>query len=295
MQKIEYEDGELYCSDNLELMRSMPDDSVDLVFGSPPYEAQRTYRELDFKLKGEAWVSWMFELWSEMQRVSKGLVAMVIEGYTKDFSYSASPILLAADLKRAGFKLRKPPIYQRDGIPGSGGPDWLRNDYEFVISTSKGRLPWADNTACGHPPAYRPGGDCTNRDKQGNRSGGGAFRWRAASGEITSKEWKQPEVANPGNVIDCGAAGGGKMGCDIAHEGDAPFPEYLAEFMIRSFCPPGGIVLDPFAGTGTTISVARQHRRRWIGCDIRPSEVEKCQRRLINAGTRQGFDLTPLP
>jgi hypothetical protein len=38
-----------------------------------------------------------------------------------------------AALHEAGFKLRKPPIFQRVGIPGSGGPDWLRNDYEFVV------------------------------------------------------------------------------------------------------------------------------------------------------------------
>ena len=37
-----------------------------------------------------------------------------------------------ADLKRAGFNMRKPPVFHRVGIPGSGGPDWLRNDYELA-------------------------------------------------------------------------------------------------------------------------------------------------------------------
>jgi hypothetical protein len=62
-----------------------------------------------------------------------------------------------ADLHRAGFNLRKPPIFNRVGIPGSGGPDWLRNDYEFIVCTTRtGKLPWADNTACGHPPKWAP-------------------------------------------------------------------------------------------------------------------------------------------
>ena len=288
-QYIEYDDGILVCADNLEYMKSLPDDSVDLIFGSPPYEAQRTYRELQFNLTGDAWVEWMLERWIEMQRICRGLVAMVVEGYTKDFQWSATPALLMAKLHRAGFKLRKPVIYQRNGIPGTGGTDWLRNDYEFVICTSKDKLPWADNTVMGHPPKYGPGGAMSNRTKDGTRVR--KFNWRNADGEIVHKEYKQEKIANPGNIVNVGAVGGGNIGCKIAHEGDAPFPEKLAEFFIRSFCPPGGTVFEPFCGTGTTVSVARQHHRKFIGIDIRESEIEKSQRRLQNGLLRQGFDL----
>lgn len=277
MRTIEYQDGILVCGDNLEWMRAQPDDSVDLVFGSPPYEAQRLYRELQFKLKGEEWVVWMLERWAEMQRISRGLVAMVVEGYTEDFRWSASPALLMADLHRRGFNLRHPVVYQRHGTPGSGGPDWLRNEYEFVICTTKpGRLPFSDNTVMGHAPVCRPGGPPSNRKKDGTRTEG--------------KEFTQPEIANPGNIVYCGAVGGGNMGCKIAEEGDAPFPEYLAEFFIRSFSPKNGRVCDPFCGTGTTISVARQYHRQFVGIDIRESEIEKSQRRLMNGALRQGFD-----
>ena len=137
----------VHCGDALELLQTMPDASVDLVFYSPPYGKQRKYGELDFKLTGEDYVAWSVEIYRECYRVSKGLTACVIEGATKRFVYDATPILIAADLKRAGVKLRKPPIFHRFGIPGSGGPDWLRNDYEFVICASHGKLPWSDNTA----------------------------------------------------------------------------------------------------------------------------------------------------
>jgi hypothetical protein len=63
--------------------------------------------------------------------------------------------------------------------------------------------------------------------------------------------------------------GGGLMGSNIAHESEAPFPETLIRFFIVSYCPPGGIVLDPFCGSGTTCSVAVQENRNAIGIDIR--------------------------
>lgn len=287
-----YNDGILVQGDNLEWMKDQPDDSVDLTFGSPPYEAQRTYRELKFDLKGGAWVSWMLSRWKEMQRITKGLVAMVVEGFTEDFEWSATPALLMAELKRGGFKLRKPPIYQRHGVPGTGGNEWLANKYEFVVCTSKGKLPWADNTAMGHSPEYGPGGLTSNRTKTGSRANE-EFRisTRQKDGSKVYRTAKMPEIANPGNIIYCGSIGLGRMGCNIAHEGDAPFPEFLAEFFIRSFCPPEGIVLEPFCGSGTTVSVARQHRRRFVGIDIRESEIEKTTRRLVNGALRQGFDI----
>jgi len=66
----------------------------------------------------------------------------------------------------------------------------------------------------------------------------------------------------------------------LAHENEAPFPEKLAEFMVRSFCPPNGIVLDPFAGSGTTCAVAKKWGRKYIGIDIRQSQVDLTNRRI---------------
>ncbi|MCJ8336399.1 MAG: hypothetical protein MJH10_19550, partial [Epibacterium sp.] len=134
--------------DCLDIMREMDNDSVDLVFTSPPYEDARTYG-IDFNLQSQDWVDWSVERYVECCRVSRGLVAWVVEGKTRQFRWSATPALLMADLHRKGVKLRKPPVFKRVGIPGSGGPDWLRNDYEFIVCASGGKLPWSDNTACG--------------------------------------------------------------------------------------------------------------------------------------------------
>lgn len=257
----------------------LDDDSVDLVFGSPPYEAARTYG-IGFNLKGEAWVEWAVERFIECLRVSRGLVAWVVEGQTRQFRYSATPILLMAELHRRGVHLRKPPIYRRHSVPGSGGTDWLANKYEFIVcATNGGKLPWNDKTACGHPPKQPPGGPPSHRMPNGRRVN---FRHTKTmpNGAKQVQGYVAPKLANPGNVINCGAVGGGNIGHPLASENEAPFPLKLAEFFVKSFCPPSGTVLDPFVGSGTTLHAAALHGREGVGMDIRESQIELTTRRL---------------
>jgi 16S rRNA G966 N2-methylase RsmD len=257
-----------------------PDDHFDLVFCSPPYEAQRSYGELDFSLSGEEWVAWATDCYMECLRVCKGLVAWVVEGYTEDFAYSSTPFLLHADLHRRGVKMRKVVVYQRNGIPGTGGPDWLRNDWEPIICATKhGRLSWADNTAMGQPPKQNVPRAATNRHKDGSRKSG---------------IYIDPEVCNPGNIIS-GLVGSGGMGWKDATKNEAPFPEWLAEFFVRSFCPEGGTVLDPFSGSGTTVSVAVKNGRNGVGIDARKSQVALGKTRLRGLTVAESNQVIPLP
>lgn len=270
-------EAKIIHGDCLEVMRAMEPGSVDLVFGSPPYEAARAYGELQFNLRGQAWVDWMVEVFRASLQVCNGLVAMVLEGQTRNYRWTATPSLLMADLHRAGINLRKPPIYQRIGIPGSGGPDWLRNDYEFIIcATNGGRLPWSENTAMGHAPKFPAGGAPSHQTRDGRVY---SPRLQREGHERRVRTYKPAAISNPGNVVNCGAVGGGSLGDKRAHENEAPFPEKLAEFFIRSFCPPGGTVLDPFSGSGTTPKVAVVCGRNGIGVDVRESQVELSKRR----------------
>lgn len=344
----------IHLGDCLDILGTMEPASVDLVFGSPPYVNCRTYG-IAFDLRGQDWVDWMVARMVAMLRVSRGLVAMVVEGKTSKFRYDCTPALLMADLHRRGVHLRKPPAFYRVGIPGSGGPDWLRNDWEWIVCcTNGGKLPWSDNTAMGHPPKWAPGGAMSNRLSSGSRvnqfgSTGGGVSTRNADGSMTGKvtrpshynanakperddfgftphdgepspaerangkrrkapkvaameageiqgklhaksngdemqaqAYSVPVLANPGNVIEC-IVGGGVMGSKLCHENEAPFPEDLAEFFIRSFCPPDGTVLDPFCGSGTTLAVAEKWGRKFIGIDVRQSQVELSTRRVAEA------------
>jgi len=303
---------ELICGDNLEWAKAQPADSIDLVFGSPPYEDARTYG-IGFKIRGREWVDWMVQRWMEWDRICRGLVAMVVEGKTRAFRWSATPAYLMAELDKRGVKLRKPPAFCRVGIPGGGGPDWLRNDYEFVVCSTKGKLPWSDNTAMGHAPKWAPGGPISHRTKFGTRVNGrdeygftprvepsetqrraGASaryvqtkRRRNGNGRGVDGMHNQdsaylpPVKANPGNLIKL-IVGGGVMGHKLCHENEAPFPEALAEWFIRSFCPPGGTVLDPFVGSGTTAAVALMHGRNAIGIDVRQEQIDLARRRIAS-------------
>lgn len=310
----------IHRGDCLEWFRAMPADSVDLVLGSPPYEAARTYG-IGFKLRGQDWVDWMVEVFREASRVCTGAIVMVLEGQTRQYKWSATPALLMADLHRAGFNLRKPPAYCRVGIPGSGGPDWFRNDYEFCVCVTRpGKLLWSDKTACGHPPKWAPGGAMSHRLSNGSR----VNQWgktgteqvngscnRLANGKkqkagrpshvmITKAEklalgakshtkndgenmreqtYLPPVLANPGNLIKC-KVGGGLMGHPLTALNEAPYPLKLADFFVRSLCPPGGIVADPFSGSATTGHAAIESGRRYLGCDVRQSQVELGLRRL---------------
>lgn len=320
------------CSTHL---AKLPDDCVDLCLTSPPYENRRYYDELDFKLKGEQWVAWMLGICKELARISTGFVVVNCQGFTDNYKWSAVPMLLGADLHRAGLHLRNPVVYYRHSVSGSGGPDYFRNDYEWCLVFSKYRrkLPWSDNTACGHAPKWAPGGAFSNRlpegkrvnewgstsqssdarrpdgkrQKSGNRPSHTyrrVGRPRKPSGKQDEQEYVPPKIANPGNVVKalytaedvaflldrygvpgfgdvlhC-LVGGGHMGDHDAHDNEAPMSLLLADRFIRSWCPPAGLVYDPFAGSGTTLKAAVLGGRRGFGSDLRPSQITLTRRRM---------------
>jgi hypothetical protein len=165
-----------------------------------------------------------------------------------------------------------------------------------------GELAWSDNKANGHPPRWAPGGamshrltDGTRRNQWGageksNRSRGadGSARGRRRPGhtittngeaQAADPHYRPPEIANPGNLISI-PVGGGLLGHNAAHLNEAPFPEALAEFFVKSLCPPGGIVLDPFSGSGSTVAACLRLGRRAIGLDNRHDQAAIARRRL---------------
>ncbi len=124
--------------------------------------------------------------------------------------------------------------------------------------------------------------------KDGRRvNGSRVITPRGEDGKMLTQGYKPPKLANPGNAlphpfhdfIHCDA-GGGRMGSKLAHENEAPYPEALVEPFVKSFCPPGGTVMDPFCGSGTTLAVALKNDRCAIGYDIRQSQVDLAKRRV---------------
>lgn len=65
----------------------------------------------------------------------------------------------------------------------------------------------------------------------------------------------------------------------------APYPEALISPYIRSLCPPDGLILDPFLGSGTTMQVARTNHRDCIGIELNPKSIEYAKKRLCWGNT----------
>jgi DNA modification methylase len=63
-------------------------------------------------------------------------------------------------------------------------------------------------------------------------------------------------------------------------------PEALLRVLVAASSNPGDIILDPFCGCGTTLAVAQQLNRRWVGIDISPTAINLIERRLRKVGAQ---------
>jgi site-specific DNA-methyltransferase (adenine-specific) len=61
----------------------------------------------------------------------------------------------------------------------------------------------------------------------------------------------------------------------------APFPETLIEPMVKMGCPKGGVVLDPFIGSGTTALVAMKNNRNFVGIELNKAYAEESRQRIL--------------
>jgi len=73
---------------------------------------------------------------------------------------------------------------------------------------------------------------------------------------------------------------------DTNTEHPCPFPERIVEPLVAASCPPDGIVIDPFTGSGTTGAVALRLGRRFLGCELNPEYVAMSRNRIANYHVR---------
>lgn len=246
----------------------LADQSVDFVFGSPPYLDRRSY-EGQAKRECVEWADWMVRVSKEAARVCRGLCVWIVAGSEKGLHYRPGPELLIATLALGtDLTVWRPSYWHRNGIPGSGGPQRLRNVVEYaVMFSAHKRLPFANPKACGHPWKYAGGGDYKHR------------RGPHDERDVRPRNAREGRIANPGNLFFC-KVGGGHMGSKWASLNEAPFPEALASHYLKMYCPPGGLVLDPFLGSGTTLAAACKLGMNGIGSDLRPEQLVRTHCRL---------------
>ncbi len=264
---------EIVTADCLEFITTRPSQSVDLVIGSPPY-AEKGERYGGTKPWATSdWIDWMLPVTAEAVRVTRNCVVWVVNGAVRDGRYLPACEGLVYEAYRRGIICERPCIWHKNAPPNRR--DWFGNDWEYCLvfrpENSNRHFDWE---TIAEPPKYKAGG---------------RFRQRTVSGERRlGSDYPQNKLARPRDVFRV-TVGGGHLGSKLAHENEAPYPETLVRPFIQSLCPPGGIVLDPFGGSGTTMAVAIATGRSSISVDIRPEQAELMQRRKAEAEAKWGL------
>lgn len=256
------EPNHFYEGDCLQLLRSMPDASVDLIVGSPPYPGK--WQRYQLQSCGQ-WSAWFSQVLVQACRVTRERAFFVVNGAVKNGEYDCEVENAVSIAKMEGCRFDRPLIWHKNSPPSR--KDYFGNDWEFIVSVmcQSGTPTFFDWQAIATPPKFKSGG---------------RFRQRTANGERRlGSEYPQNKLTRPRDVIRA-TVGGGHLGSKLAHENEAPFPEKLIEPLILSCSRPGDVVLDPFSGSGTTAAVAERLGRRWIGFDVRRSQVELGYRRI---------------
>lgn len=230
------------------VLKTFPDNCIDLVVTSPPYDDLRDYEnELVWDFDSFA------EIAKELYRTIKpgGVVVWVVGDKTKNGNKSLTSFKQAIFFQEIGFSVFDVIIYEKAGS-APPHPNRYFNSFEYMFVLSKGKpktihlLRDKPNKWAGHS-TY---GEVTRREKDGSLTNKG--KKRIADYGIRTNIWR---YAN-------GRGFATKDG--IAYEHPAIFPEQLVADHIQSWSNPGDLILDPFGGSGTTAKVAKLSGRNWI-------------------------------
>lgn len=255
--------NKVICGDCLEVMKDIPDKSVDMVLTSPPYDNLRDYKGYTFNFEGIA---------KEIYRVLKdgGVCVWVIADGVINGSESGTSFKQALYFKEIGFNIHDTMIWEKDTF---SFPDKTRyrSCFEYMFIFSKGK-----------PKTFNPIEDRINKyagcKVHGTSRGKDGITFRKSNiGTITKEKgirfnvWHSPNEKN--NIY--------------GHP--ALFPEKLVEDHIISWSNEGDIILDPMAGSGTTLKMAKKNNRNYIGIEIAPEYIDIINKRLTNPSLIRGM------
>lgn len=229
----------LYLGDCLEVMATMPADSIDLTVTSPPYDNLRAYNGYAFDFEGIA---------RELYRVTKpgGVVVWIVGDATVKGSETGTSFRQALYFKDVcGFNLHDTMIWRKPNAMPQVARNRYTQSFEYMFVLSKG-TPSATHLL--REPCKAAG------VKRTRTAGNPQSIDRTRTNVTASTKIKQ-------NIMDVPVGG-----YSFGHP--AIFPEQLAADHIASWSNPGDVVLDPFMGSGTTGKMALLAERRFIGIEI---------------------------
>ncbi|MCO5184219.1 MAG: site-specific DNA-methyltransferase [Anaerolineae bacterium] len=271
--------NQIICGDCATELRQLPDNSIDLIFTSPPYADQR--RNTYGGIKPADYVDWFLPKSEEFLRVLKptGTFILNIKERVVKGERSTYVIELILRMREQGWLWTEEFIWhKKNSYPGKW-PNRFRDSWERLLQFNKHR-----KFHMYQEEVMVPVGDWaktrlvalsdTDQIRDESKVGSGFGK--------NVSNWVGRDSVYPTNVIHMATECGNK-----SHS--AAFPEALPEWFVRLFTQPGDIVLDPFIGSGTTAVAALQLGRQFVGIDVNEAYCDLARDRL------SGLQLQLLP
>jgi len=270
------------CGDCLKIMSEMDEESIDMVFTSPPYADQKKdYGDVVRKIKPVEYVDWFIPIARNIYRVLKPSGSFVLNINDKlDGKYQSLYVfkLIIALCEDVGFHLVRDYIWYNPATPpnvfsrGTMGRTKKSHEYCFWFSKSE---QWTFNME----PIRKPYSKDMQRFLDGKGHGVRAENTRPSRHNFDlSHPWPNKGGSDPGSVIVIGNTSSNDRFQKLCKEQKirhpARFPQKLVEFFILAGTEEGDIVLDPFAGSGTTAVVAAKNKRNWRCIDVNKEYCE---------------------
>ena len=255
---------DIYTGDSRRVLKSIPNDSVDLIVTSPPYTDQR--RNTYGGIRPDKYVEWFLPISRQLLRVLKptGTFILNIKERVVKGERGIYTIELILEMRKQGWLWTEEFIWHKKNCYPGKWPNRFRDAWERLLQFNKQR---AFNMY--QEEVMVPMGDwaktrlrkLSETDKKRDHSKVGSGFGKNIS------NWLVRDRAYPTNVLHIATECGNR-------NHSAVFPEGLPEWFIKLFTQPGDTVLDPFMGAGTTNIVAQRMNRHSIGIEIVPEYCE---------------------
>lgn len=264
-----------YNESNLETMSRLQDNSVDLIFTSPPYAERR--KQTYGGVNENKYVEWFIPIAKEMKRVIKptGSIFINIKPHTTNGERSLYVFELILALKReCGLMFIEEYCWTKNGFPGML-KGRFKNAFEPVYHFTKcGPAGITFNPiACG-TPIKEESIARTYRKQCGPPKNGSGMTG------MNTTNIRNLEFARPSNVVNVNNVSN-QFSDKKLHS--ATFPIGLVDFFVKSFSNENDLVYDPFMGSGTTALSAIKNGRNWIGSEILSENCQIIEQRVKNA------------
>ena len=281
----------VYVGDCLESLRELPEESVHCCVTSPPYWGLRDYgheKQLGREDSPEEYLFKMVEVFREVHRVLRedGTLWLNLgDSYANSGTPSPDdgeyqglkpkdligiPWRMAFALRADGWYLRQDIIWHKPKINPESVKDRCSKAHEYIFLLSKSSKYYYDGESVKEPFADK---------RMGNPRGGGQYSTASGRGDrgaLSTGLWNTDGTATGRNRRTVWTI------APTPYKGAhfATFPPALIEPCIKAGCPVGGVVLDPFGGSGTTGRVASDLGRKSILCELNPEYIELIRKRM---------------